>query len=202
MHMPDILLISPHFGHLGTIRPDLRPFFRKPDAMATSVLILRLEPGPERATPKKKFRKNFFSKKKKLFSVVRVYECHGALSSPQVPMSPGRDPLLSSLLVGVRVEHGVNAGHGEHRIPVCGLLCRLVDDIALCLSIIRRAYAFRLSGDQRDFILLSSYRTSSELLGRVATVYVVPSHNEGGAKGATGILPSSLCFSEQVAMLW
>ena len=97
---------------------------------------------------------------------------------------------------------GVTAVHAEHHIPVCRLLCRLVDDVAWCLSLIRRASAFRFSGDQRDFILLSSYPTSPQLLGRVATVYVVPSHNEGIDKGATGILPSSLFFSEQVTMLW
>ena len=63
-------------------------------------------------------------------------------------------------------------------IPVCGLLFTLVDDVAFCLSLIRRAYAFRFSGDWRDLILLSSYPTSPRLLGRVATVYVAPSHNE------------------------
>ena len=148
----------------------------------------------------------FFSQtcfsEKKFISVVRVYACHGALSSTQVPMSPGRDALPSSLVLGMRVQHGVNAGHGEHHIPVCGLSCRLVDDVALCLSSIRRAYAFRLSGDRRDLLFLSSYPTSPQLLGRVATVYVVPSHNEGGAKGVTGILSSSVFFSEQVTMLW
>ena len=97
---------------------------------------------------------------------------------------------------------GVTSVHAEHHIPVCGLLCRLVDDVALCLSLICRACAFRFSGDLRDFILLSFYPTSPALLGRVATVYVVPSHNEGSAKGATGILPSSLHFSEQVTLLW
>ena len=117
-------------------------------------------------------------------------------------MSPGGDPILSCLLVGVRVMQEVTAVHAEHHIPVCGLLCRLVDDVAFCLSLIRRAYAVRFSRDRRDFILLSSYPTSSQLLGRVATMYVEPSHNEGIAKGATRILPSSLCFSEQVTMLW
>ena len=92
--------------------------------------------------------------------------------------------------------------HAQHHIPVCGLFCRLVDDVALCLSLIRQAYAFRFSGDRGDFILLSSYPTSPQLLGRVPSVYVVPSHNEESAKGATGILPSSLSFSEQVTMLW
>ena len=96
---------------------------------------------------------------------------------------------------------GITVVHAEHHIHICGLLCRLVDDVALCPSLIRRAYAFRFIGDRRDFILLSSSPTSPQLLGRVATVYVVPSHNEGGAKGATGILMSSLCFSEQVTML-
>ena len=74
---------------------------------------------------------------------------------------------------------GVTSLHAEHHIRVCGLLCRPVDDVALCLSLIRRAYAFRFSGDRRDFIRLSSYPTSPKLLGRVATVYVVPSQNEG-----------------------
>ena len=97
---------------------------------------------------------------------------------------------------------GVTSVHAEHHIPVCGLLCTLVDDVAWCRSLIRRPYAFRFRGDQRDFILLSSYPTSPQLLGQVATVYVVPFHNGGSAKGATGILPSSLCFSEQVTMLW
>ena len=49
---------------------------------------------------------------------------------------------------------------------------------------------------------MSSYPTSPRLLGRVATVYVVLFHNEGSAKGKTGIPPSSLCFSEQATMLW
>ena len=97
---------------------------------------------------------------------------------------------------------GVTSVHAEHHIPLYGLLCRLVDDVALCLSLICRAYAFRSSGDRRDFILLSSYPNSPQLLGRVATMYVVPSHNEGSAKRATWILPSSSCFSEQVTMLW
>ena len=110
--------------------------------------------------------------------------------------------MLSSLLVGVWVGQGVNAGHGEHHIPVCGRLCRLVVDVALCLSSIRQAYAFRFSGDRRDFILLTSYATSPHLAARVARVYVVPSHNEGSAKGAAGILPSSSRFSEQVTVLW
>ena len=79
---------------------------------------------------------------------------------------------------------GVTAVHAEHHIPFCGILCRLVVDVALCLSLIRRAYEFRFRCDQRDVILLSSYPTSPQLLGRVATVYVVPSHNEGSAKGA------------------
>ena len=60
---------------------------------------------------------------------------------------------------------------------------------------------FGFVGDWRDFILLSSYPTFPQLLGRVATGYVVPSHNEGSVKGATGILFSSLFFSEQVIML-
>ena len=77
---------------------------------------------------------------------------------------------------------GLTAVHAEHHIPVCGLSCRLVDDVALCLSLIPRAYAFSFSGDWRDFILLSSYPTFPQLLGRVATVYVVPSHNKQSAK--------------------
>ena len=89
---------------------------------------------------------------------------------------------------------GVTALHAQHHIPVCGLLCRVVDEVALCLSLIRRAYAFRFSGDRRDFILLGSCPISPQLLGRMARVYVVPSHNEGSAKGATGILPSSFMF--------
>ena len=95
---------------------------------------------------------------------------------------------------------GVTAVHAEHHIPVCGLFCRLVDDVALCLSLICRDYAFRFSGDQRDFILFSSYPTSPQLLGRVATVYVVPSHNKKSAKKATGFLQFSLSFSEQETM--
>ena len=124
------------------------------------------------------------------------------ISPPGVPLSHLSDPLLSCLLVGVRVMQGVTAVHAEHHTPLCGLFCRLVDDIALCLSVIRRAPAFRFSGDRRDFILVSSYPTHPQLLGRVATVYVVPSHNEGSAGGATGILLLSLRFSEQVTMLW
>ena len=105
--------------------------------------------------------------------------CVPAMSSPppRVPLSHFSDPMLSCLLVGLRVMQGVTAVHAEHHIPLCGLLCRLVDDVALCLSLIRRAYAFTFSGDRRDFILLSSYPTSPESLGRVATEYVVPSHN-------------------------
>ena len=45
-------------------------------------------------------------------------------------MSPGGDPILSCLLVGVRVMQGGTV-HAEHHTPVCGLLCRLVDDVAL-----------------------------------------------------------------------
>ena len=58
--------------------------------------------------------------------------------------------MLSSLLVGLRVKQGLNAGYGEHHIPVSGLLCRLVKDVALCPSLIRQAYAFKFSGDRRD----------------------------------------------------
>ena len=86
---------------------------------------------------------------------------------------------------------GVTAVRAKHRMAVCGLLCRLVDDVALCLSLIRGAYVFRFGGDRRDFILLSSYPTSPQLIGQVLTVYVVPSHNEQSAKGVTGIHPSS-----------
>ena len=110
--------------------------------------------------------------------------------------------MLSCLLLRVLVMPGVTSVHAEHHIPVCGLLCRLVDDVPLCLSLIRRAYALRFSGDRRDFILLSSYPTSTQLLRLVASVYVILSHNEGSVKGATGILPSSVYFSEQVTMLW
>ena len=92
---------------------------------------------------------------------------------------------------------GVTAVHAVHQISVCGLLCRLVDDVALCLSFIREAYAFSFSCDGRDFILLSCYPTFPQLLVRVTTVYVVPSHNEGSGKGATGILPSSFCFQSR-----
>ena len=68
--------------------------------------------------------------------------------------------MLSSPLVGMQSEQGVNAGQGEHHIPVWGPLCRLVDDVVFCLLLIRRAYAFRYSGDLRECILLSSYPTS------------------------------------------
>ena len=67
--------------------------------------------------------------------------------------SPGGDPILSRLLVGVRVMQRVSAVHAEHHIPVCCLLCTLVGDVALCLFLIRWAYAFRFSGDRRIFIL-------------------------------------------------
>ena len=73
-------------------------------------------------------------------------------------------------------------------------LCRIVGEIAFCLFSIPHAYAFGFSGDRRNVILLSSCTTSSELLGRLALFYVVPSHNEGSAKKATGILLSSLSF--------
>ena len=46
------------------------------------------------------------------------------------------------------------------------------------------------------------FHSSPPLLGRVATVYMVPSHDEGSAKGTTWILPSSLCLSDEVTMLW
>ena len=49
---------------------------------------------------------------------------------------------------------------------------------------------------------MSSHPTSPRLLVLVATVYVGPSRNGGSANGITGILPSSLYFSEQVTMLW
>ena len=78
-------------------------------------------------------------------------------------------------------------------VPVCGLLCRLVNDFALCLSLIRRAYAFWFCGDRRDFILLSSYHTSPQLPGRVVTVHVVCSRNEGSAKGSNQD-PPVLCM--------
>ena len=68
--------------------------------------------------------------------------------------------MLSALLVGVRVEQGANAGHGEHHVPVCVFLCRLLADVAFCLSLIRWAYAFRCSCDGRDLILLRSYANS------------------------------------------
>ena len=77
---------------------------------------------------------------------------------------------LSCLLVGVRVMQGVTAVHAEHHIPDYALLCKLVDDIAFCLSLIRLSYAFRFSGDWRVLILLSSYPASPRLPGRVATV--------------------------------
>ena len=48
---------------------------------------------------------------------------------------------------------------------------------------------------------MSFYPTSPGSLWRVATVYVVPSHNEGSSKGITGVPPSSLYFSEQGTML-
>ena len=73
---------------------------------------------------------------------------------------------------------------------------------SFCLSLSRQAYGFRFGGDQRAFILLSSYPTSPRLFGQVATLYVVPSNKGGSAKGITGIVPSSLLFSEQVTMLW
>ena len=68
--------------------------------------------------------------------------------------------MLSCLLVGVQVMQQITAVHTENHIPDCCLLCKLVDDVAFCLSSMRRAYAFRFSGYWRDFILLSSYPTS------------------------------------------
>ena len=108
--------------------------------------------------------------------------------------------MLSCLLVRVGVMQGVNAVHAEIHIRVCGLVCRLVDDVSFCLSLIRGAYVFRFSADWRHLIFLCSYPTPHRLLGRMATVYLVPSHNEGSARGTTVILTSSLCFSEQVKM--
>ena len=79
-------------------------------------------------------------------------------------------------------------------------LCRPVDDVAFVYLSSAEPMLLDLvvTGGSSFFGVLSPPR----LLGRVATVYVVPSHNEGGAKGTTGILPSSLCLSEQVTMLW
>ena len=110
--------------------------------------------------PKKKFG-NFFSgiKEKNLRSLcVRLSWC-SVISPPRVPMSPGGDPVLSCLLVGVGVMQGVTAMRAEHHIPVCCLLCRLVGDLALCLSFICGGYTLRFTGDRRDFILFSFYPT-------------------------------------------
>ena len=42
--------------------------------------------------------------------------------------------MLSFLLVGVRVKRGVTIVHGKHGIPLCSLLCRLVNEVAfVCL---------------------------------------------------------------------
>ena len=130
--------------------------------------------------------------------------------SPPVPKSPGGGPKLSCLLVGVLVMQVVNAMHAEHHLPVCVPLCRLVNDLAFCLSLIRRAYAFTFSGDWRDLILWSSFFTPPprNLQRQVAMVYVVPPHNEGGARGTggsrgrTGFFPSSLCLYKRVTMPW
>ena len=86
--------------------------------------------------------------------------------------------------------------HGKLHISVCGLFMYTGRRPCSCLSLIRRAYAFRFTGDRREFIFLSSPPPPPRLLLRVATVY------EGTAKGTGGILPSSLCLSEQVTMLW
>ena len=75
-------------------------------------------------------------------------------------------------------------------------LCRPVDNVAFVHLSSAGPMLLRLvvTGGNSFF--------SPRLLGRVATVYVVPSYNEGGAKGQTGVLPSSCCLSEQVTMLW
>ena len=83
------LLISGHSGHLGTIRPDAQPFFRKPDAMATSAQASSCEWKPVwNGKPEKYFipGKMFFfrngKKERKTIAVVCVYACHDAVSSP------------------------------------------------------------------------------------------------------------------------
>ena len=145
-------------------------------------------------SPEKKHSKNKLEQKNSsLFGCTLVMvQCHPPL--PKVPMSLAGDPMLAGLLVGVRVEQGVNAGHGKHHIPVCGLLCRLVDDVAFCVSLICGAYVFRFSGEWRDPIPLGSFPTSPQLLWRVATLYVVAHNNEGSASGATRIRLYSLCL--------
>ena len=67
------------------------------------------------------FRKHFFPKMKKtrvLFVSMLVMMHDDPL---QMPMSPGGDPSLSCLVVGVRVMRGVHAVHVKHHISVCGL---------------------------------------------------------------------------------
>ena len=41
--------------------------------------------------------------------------------------------MLSGLLMEVQVEQGVLAVHGKHHIPVCGVVCQVVHEVALFL---------------------------------------------------------------------
>ena len=91
--------------------------------------------------------------------------------------------------------------HVKLHISVCGPFMWTGLRRCFFLSLICWAYAFRSSGDRREFILLNS-SPPPRLLWRVATVYVVPSQYQGGAKKSTRILPSSFCLSEQLTMLW
>ena len=54
--------------------------------------------------------------------------------------------MLSCLLLGVQVKQGANAGHGEHHIPVSVFLCRVADDVAFWLCLIRRPHAIVVTG--------------------------------------------------------
>ena len=124
-------------------------------------LISRRDPGSKCWLPQNYLR-TFFSPKTQQkpvhCSCVPLSWCR-VTSLPPVSISPGCGPKLSRLLAEVLVMQVANALHAEHHLPVCVLLCRLVNDLAFCISLICRAYAFTFSGDWRDLILLSSYPT-------------------------------------------
>ena len=73
--------------------------------------------------------------------------------------------------------------HVKLHISVCDLFMQTGRRRCLYLSLICRAYAFRFSGDRREFILLPSFIPPPYYF--VATMYVVPSRNAGSAKGSS-----------------
>ena len=82
------------------------------------------------------------------------------------------------------------------------LLVVFHDNVAFCLSLIPEPMPLGLLVTGGTCFLCVSNPPSPRFFRPVALVYVVPSHNEGSASGTAGILPSSLCLSEQVTILW